>query len=401
VLEVCGDGIVNNNGAEACEPPGTPLCTQACSVRVPQCGDGFQTPPEQCEDGNLTNGDGCTSSCTLEFCGDGVVNDNGGEACEPPGTATCTDSCAARIPVCGDGFRTPPEQCEDGNLTNGDGCTSSCRLELCGDGVINNNGAEACEPPGTATCTDSCAARIPVCGDGFRTPPEQCEDGNLANGDGCTSRCKVELCGDGVINNNGTEACEPPGTPLCTLACMIRVPLCGDGFQTPPEQCEDGNLVDGDGCNSACMPEFCGDGVVNNNGIEACEPPGTTVCTDTCTARGPACGDGTVDAGEACDDGNTRDDDGCSAKCEIEIVLMPDGGMPMPDGGMPMPDAGVPMPDGGNPVVGDPDGGDAGTGGTGDLTISGCSVQRNGAPIDPSVLFGLLALVWVRRHKKR
>jgi uncharacterized repeat protein (TIGR03806 family) len=391
-LEFCGDGVVNNDGAEGCEPPGTPLCTDACMARATVCGDGFQTPPEQCEDGNLANGDGCTSSCMLEFCGDGVVNDSGVESCEPPGTAACTDSCTLRTPVCGDGFLTSPEECEDGNLTNGDGCTSSCRLELCGDGIVNNSGTEACEPPGTAACTDSCTLRTAVCGDGFLTSPEQCEDGNVTNGDGCTSSCRLELCGDGIVNNNGTEACEPPGTALCTDACMVRVTLCGDGFQTPPEQCEDGNLVNGDGCTSSCVLEFCGDGVVNNNGSEACEPPGTTSCTDTCAALGPVCGDGTMDEGEACDDGNLQDGDGCSAMCELELT-------PTPDGGTPMPDAGVPMPDGGDPVMGNPDGGDPDAGTIGVSSNGGCSVQRNEAPFDASVLLGLFALLWVRRRR--
>ncbi|MDH3845549.1 MAG: PQQ-dependent sugar dehydrogenase, partial [Myxococcales bacterium] len=102
--------------------------------------------------------------------------------------------------TCGDGALNTGEQCDDGNLANGDGCTSSCMLEFCGDGLVNNAGTEACEPPGTATCTDDCAVRTPSCGDGFLTPPEECEDGNTANGDGCSSACTIEVppeCGDG------------------------------------------------------------------------------------------------------------------------------------------------------------------------------------------------------------
>jgi uncharacterized repeat protein (TIGR03806 family) len=353
VVEVCGDGIVNNGGAEECEPPATALCTDGCTTRAPSCGDGYQTPPEQCEDGNVVDGDGCTSSCVLELCGDGVVNNAGAEDCEPPGTAVCTDGCTTRLPVCGDGYQTPPEQCEDGNVLDGDGCTSSCVLELCGDGVVNNAGAEDCEPPGTALCTDSCTTRLPVCGDGFLTPPEACDDGNLSNGDGCsvaceievppacgdgnvdsgeqcddgnltsgdgcTAGCAIESCGDGVINNGGTEDCEPPGTATCTASCQLRVPLCGDGFQTPPEQCEDGNVLDGDGCTSSCVLELCGDGVVNNGGAEDCEPPGTATCTSGCTTRVPLCGDGLLTPPEACDDGNTADGDGCTSDCVVEV----------------------------------------------------------------------------------
>ncbi len=34
--------------------------------------------------------------------------------------------------LCGDGTRDADEQCDDGNLTSGDGCSPSCELELCG-----------------------------------------------------------------------------------------------------------------------------------------------------------------------------------------------------------------------------------------------------------------------------
>ena len=32
------------------------------------------------------------------------------------------------------------------------------------------------------------------------------------------------------------------------------------------EECDDGNLINGDGCNSSCIIEYCGDDIVNNNG---------------------------------------------------------------------------------------------------------------------------------------
>jgi cysteine-rich repeat protein len=70
-----------------------------------------------------------------------------------------------------------------------------------------------------------------------------------------------------------------------------------------------------------------------------------------------------MDDGEECDDGNVEDGDGCSAMCELEPPPTPDGGTPdggMPDGGIP--DGG--MPDGGIPDGGGPDGGmdDSGSG---------------------------------------
>ena len=398
-LERCGDGVINGDGAEACEPPDTALCASDCQIRAPLCGDGYQTPPEQCEDGNVLDGDGCTSSCVLELCGDGVVNNNGAESCEPPGTASCTDTCGIRAPLCGDGFLTAPEQCDDGNLADGDGCTASCMPEVCGDGIVNNGGTESCEPPGTAVCSVNCIARSPLCGDGFLTAPEQCDDGNLVSGDGCTLACVREYCGDGVVNDDGAEACEPPSTGLCTDLCMVREPVCGDGHRTPPEQCEDGNTLDGDGCTSRCMLELCGDGVVNNGGSEDCEPPRTASCNDVCEIRIPLCGDGFVTPPEECDDGNQAEGDGCSSICKLEPLTEPDGGVPMPDGGMPMPDGGMLIPDGG--ALPEPDSGTSApepNTTSGDITV-GCSARRNGSPIDAGVLLGLLGLVLARRRR--
>ncbi len=50
-----------------------------------------------------------------------------------------------------------------------------------------------------------------VCGDGIIEGTEECDDGNIVSGDGCSSTCQIEseseaICGDGIIE--GTEECE-------------------------------------------------------------------------------------------------------------------------------------------------------------------------------------------------
>lgn len=86
-------------------------------------------------------------------------------------------------PRCGDGIVQPDgsEQCDDGNVAAGDGC-SDCRLEDC-------RGGESCDS----------------CGDGVIQDGELCDDGNTVGGDGCTSQCGIEA---------GFE-CGTPGAP-CT-----------------------------------------------------------------------------------------------------------------------------------------------------------------------------------------
>lgn len=95
--------------------------------------------------------------------------------------------------VCGDGDKEEPEECDDGNLQSGDGCSSTCSIELCGNLSIDVN--------------------------------EQCDDGNLQSNDGCNRYCQIEFCGDRVIQ------------------------------QTRGEQCDDGNGIAGDGCTGSCKLE--------------------------------------------------------------------------------------------------------------------------------------------------
>ena len=43
----------------------------------------------------------------------------------------------------------------------------------------------------------------------------------------------------------------------------VPVPVCGDGQVDPGESCDDGNLVDGDGCEADCTLPHCGNGIVD------------------------------------------------------------------------------------------------------------------------------------------
>lgn len=105
------------------------------------------------------------------------------------------------------------------------------------------------------------------------------------------------------------EVTEPDWTPTTPDALDIELtcgenivdfgnihnsgPRCGDNILDPGEECDDGNLVDGDGCSSTCTIEV----------------------------PQPYCGDGKLDPGEECDDGNTQAGDGCSANCTIEVPV--------------------------------------------------------------------------------
>src|SRR6185295_8514255 len=44
----------------------TPFYVLEAKVNPPGCGDGILQAGEQCDDGNLKDGDGCSATCTLE-----------------------------------------------------------------------------------------------------------------------------------------------------------------------------------------------------------------------------------------------------------------------------------------------------------------------------------------------
>ncbi len=98
---------------------------------------------------------------------------------DPGGTGTLIVDGADPMPaVCGDSTTGAGEQCDDGNTANGDGCSSACAIET---------GFSCSNPPdGPSVCSPI------ACGNGFVETGEQCDDGDLDNGDGCSSACEVE-----------------------------------------------------------------------------------------------------------------------------------------------------------------------------------------------------------------
>ena len=83
-LARCGDGYLHW-GVEACDDGNNASCdgcSADCSRVDDVCGDGIVECGEECDDGNQTSGDGCSSDCRLEgpLCGNGVLDP--GEECD-------------------------------------------------------------------------------------------------------------------------------------------------------------------------------------------------------------------------------------------------------------------------------------------------------------------------------
>jgi cysteine-rich repeat protein len=284
------------------------------------CGNGIDdfeengSPPStgECDDGGTTANDGCSATCTVES------------------GWTCSGQPSACATICGDGLVRGTEPCDDGNASNQDDCLTNCQPPSCGDGFIHNQGTgpfEQCD--GGACCTPTCTSAADgtscndgsictlidsclngvcqgttTCGDGILQVScgEECDDGGVSGGDGCNATCQDEFCGDGIVNNAGTEECDD-GNNRNNDACVqgCKDARCGDGFKQASVEECD------DGCligvPNTCEPVDDGDG-----------------CTSGCVEEPPVrCGDEIVDPGEECDDGNNSNRDDCLNTCKLAL----------------------------------------------------------------------------------
>jgi large repetitive protein len=230
------------------------------SPPAPVCGNGLVEMAETCE--GMPPPMGCNAeSCTIEM----------GWTCTPDLSAPADEtssggttgpmevmSMCERVYICGDGMIDPEEDCDDNNMTVMDGC-SGCRIDP------------------LYVCTGQ-PSECHTCGDGFKNAGEECDDGELIdyNSPGCAN-CMIIP---------GWECFPGRVADLCG-------PVCGDGmwFDTSiegvtigfAEQCDDGNLVDGDGCDGNCDIEDGWECDSEAPEMSVCIIPEVTTGTDTDT----------------------------------------------------------------------------------------------------------------------
>jgi fibro-slime domain-containing protein len=177
-----------------------------------------------------------------------------------------------------------------------------------GGGLVINTSIPQTSTGGTSglvcnsTSTAGCKAQAPEgCGDGINNQGgiEECDDGNVLPGDGCNGACKVEP----------HWTCPPD---VRAGACTKTI-VCGDGQVGAGEVCDDANTKDGDGCNSTCTVQ---------------DPAYSCVPGQACV-RVSECGNKRIEPGEDCDDGNQTSGDGCDGDCHLE------GGWVCPNPGQP------------------------------------------------------------------
>lgn len=259
-------GGSSTNNKACCCPVATPTPTPnsfTCNSTAPQCNG-------TCPQGQICQGAGYQSigiicSCvtptptpTPPTCGWGGLY---GNYCDingicPPGQKCREHSgnqCGCITPkVCGNGLLesgvlingiVQDEACDDGaqNGLNGN-CTKNCKYVcgarsqsyICADDECPNAN-EKCtfdSSKNTCSCVAPCGGTAPNCS-GYCSPGNTCQSIGLPSIGvicGCAAPTPTPFCGDGMVNNDGT--CNPLN-----------------------EECDDGNIVSGDGCSTNCKIE--------------------------------------------------------------------------------------------------------------------------------------------------
>jgi cysteine-rich repeat protein len=202
--------------------------------------------------------------------------------------------------VCGDGTLEGVEECDDGNLVGGDGCTATCLNEdaacpiegdvsdaLDGAPVAGNtsaatdNHAPSCSAAGSAEVvytytqvdTGAVVASTVSANTAYDTVlyvRTDCFDptAEIVCNDDVNEAYQAEV---GWIAEAGVEyfiMVDGYSGEAGAFELIISAPVCGNGTVEAPEICDDGNLIDGDGCESDCtVTPVCGIGADTDLGL--------------------------------------------------------------------------------------------------------------------------------------
>ena len=270
----------------------------------PSCGNQLISAGETCDDGNATDGDGCTADCQVADC---YTCSGSPSTCIPMGQgAPCTeDDHPCTADVCdANGVCT--------HLAANTGAT--CRAAA-GDCDL----AEQCDG-GSATCP---ADDVVGFGVSCRTKTDACDAAEFC--DGVSLHCPTDhLAASGTPCRSASDVCDLPEacdgvSPICppdakaTVLCRAAIDLCDIA-----ESC--------DGMHDDCPPDtFAPAGTSCRAAVGACD------VSETCSGASPLCpSDAHQPDALGCDDGNpcTQTDNCRAGSCVGTDPLDCDDGNP-------------------------------------------------------------------------
>lgn len=377
---------------------GTIIDPTACTA---ECGDGLVDSPESCDpDTGANSSTGranaptsvCTDTCEDSDCGDGIVNAAASEECDDENDDSHDSCVACEDAACGDGYVGPGESCDDGNSSNGDGCSSSCAIEsgyLCVNSDADLNQANWPESACDTTCGDGVVAGFEYCDEGaangtsgaccasdcsLRSSSYTCRDSagacDIADMcDGVSAVCPSDekrdtdyqcRAADGVCDvaeycDGSSNSCPSDSVANSSSSCRAStdgeecdlVEYCDGSSKSCPSEDYTNDFEDCGTDGNECTDDYCESGVCthpNLSDFTDCAEQDENECTEFACFSGSCqdyseidgtscgdltndwcyagvcevCGNGLRESGEYCDDGDQLSGDGCSNACAIE-----------------------------------------------------------------------------------
>jgi uncharacterized repeat protein (TIGR01451 family) len=154
-------------------------------------------------------------------------------------------------PLCGNGYVDPGEDCDDGPLngTAGSACTLTCEDVPTPTCVAGFDPSQV--GPGDTSVfnwtTNNVVGGLQLQCDG--TSGVSIDETVSANGS-----FNITVPNSASLGSNAQCKLLAGGTEICQDTLHVN-PICGNGSLEGLEQCDDGNLDDGDGCSSSCQLE--------------------------------------------------------------------------------------------------------------------------------------------------
>lgn len=254
--EHCTDGDICN-GDETCDPDSHTCVEGLARDDGFLCGAG---PRKICLE----------EECLASICGDGFIDEGGGEFCEPPDVGGCDGECKLGC----DG----PEDCPDDEVfCNGE---EYCNLDThaCDRRNVPEDGDEC--GTGLVCCSGDCVECCDTtqCADGNECTNDVCSEGACSN----PNKAEGTLCDDGAGYCCVGECLECCVHEHCDDADECTADVCtGEGTCRNPKKDDMVECTGGVCCNGTCRV-----------GGDCCAH---TDCTDGCRGTAAACG--TFDSG--------------------------------------------------------------------------------------------------------
>jgi cysteine-rich repeat protein len=247
------------------------------------CGDGMVNGGEECDDGNSSNADNCTTACSI-------------------------------VDGCGDGNIDTGEACDDNNVVSGDGCSSTCTLDIgCAAGemaVLATNSTPVMPPDSNnagilsgVTVNQAGLVRRAIVTVNVTHPANSDIDMWVMSPWGAQRELTTERSG---ANFRATTFSDAAATAITSGAAPYT------GTFRPAQSLDVYNNQSSAG---EWVVRIADDAGATNTGMLTSWT--LALCVDPSVTK--VCGNGIVESGESCDDGNTTAGDGCSATCVMEL----------------------------------------------------------------------------------